>query len=152
MRAGPAAASLVLLALGGCSGSSGHPSAPGSATSLWSARVPYVGDNSRVTTLIDEIGFAGARGYTVELRTAAPPYALAISLKDPEKPFDATDVSGPATLLLGLIANLDEVSITDGQHGLSLTAAAASRDLGHDVKQLGRDRPSLARYLERARD
>jgi hypothetical protein len=54
-------------------------------------------------------------------------------------------------LLLGLVANLDEVSITAGQDSYSLAAAAASRDLGHDVKLLGRDRASLVRYLERAR-
>ena len=86
----------------------------------------------------------------VEMRTDEPPYALAISLEDPDKPFD--DFSGQATLLLGLVANLDEVSITTEQGGYSLSATAASRDLGHDVKQLGQAQSSLVRYLERASD
>ena len=148
-RAAAAAASLVLLAVGGCGGSP-SPTATSSAASLWSARVPYVGDNSRVTSLIDEIGLAGAGGYEVELRTAEPPYTMAISLEDLDQPFDAADFSDQAVLLLGLIANLDEVSITAEQDGSSLSAAAASRDLGHDVKQLGRDRSSLVRHLELA--
>lgn len=147
-----AAASLVLLALGGCGGSSEHPNAASSAESLWAARVPYVGDNSRVTSLVNETGLAGVGSYSIELHTAEPPYALAIALKDPDKPFDATDFSGQATLLLGLVANLNEVSITAGQDRYSLSAAAASQDLGYDVKQLGRDQPSLVRYLERASD
>jgi len=146
-----AAASLVLLVAGGCGGSPDDPDAASRAESLWAARVAYVGDNARVTSLVDQT-LAGASGYTVELHTAAPPYALTIALEDLDEPFDDTDFSSQATLLLGLVANLDEVSVTAGQDGYSLSAAAASRDLGHDVKQLGQDQSSLVRYLERTSD
>ena len=150
-RAPAAAASLVLIALGGCGGPSGE-SDRSRAESLWSARVAYVGDNSRVTALIDAIGLAGAGGYEVELSTAEAPHSMAISLEDLDQPFDAADVCDQAILLLGLIENLDEVSITADQDGCSSSAASASRDLGHDVKQLGRDRSSLVRHLELASD
>lgn len=146
-----APASLVLLALVGCGGSSERSDAASLAESLWSARVPYAGDSSRVTALVDEIGF-GAAGHEVELRTAEPPYALTVSLQEPGGPIDQTDVSGQATLLLGLVANLDEVSISAGQDRYTVTADAASRQLGHDVKDLGRDQPTLVRYLERTDD
>jgi Domain of unknown function (DUF4825) len=147
-----AAVLLVLLASGGCGGASEDPDAASSAQSLWTARVPYVGENSRVASLVNEIGVAGAGSYRLELHTAEPPYALTIALTDPGKPFDTVDFSGPATLLLGLVTNLDEVFITAGQSGYSLSAAAASRDLGYDVKQLGRDQPSLEQYLAQASD
>ena len=111
-----------------------------------------MGNNSRVTSLVNQTGLAGTGNYSSELHTAEPPHALAIALKDPGKPSNATDFSGQATLLLGLFANPHEVAITAGQDRYSLSAAAASQELGHDVKQLGRDQPSLVRYLERASD
>lgn len=146
------AASLVFLALAGCGGSSEHLDAAGRAESLWSSRAPYVGDNSRVTALVEEVGLAHAGSYSIKLQTAKPPYGLTIDLKRPDKPFDATDFSGQATLLLGLVTNLDKVSITSGEDGYSLHAAAASQDLGYDVKQLGREQRTLVRYLERTSD
>ena len=105
-----------------------------------------------MTALVDETDPAGAGGYTLELGTAEPPYTLTVALDDPDEPFDPDDVRRQATLLLGLVGNLDEVSITDGQDDYSLTAAQASHDLGHDVKRLGQDQQTLVRYLERAGD
>lgn len=69
-----------------------------------------------------------------------------------DKPFDRTDFSGLTTFLLGLVANLDQVSVTSSEHACSLTAAAASKDLGYDVKELGRDQIRLTAYLDANRD
>jgi hypothetical protein len=69
-----------------------------------------------------------------------------------DKPFDDVDFSAGATLMLGLVANLDTVSVTSGEHSYSLTASDASTALGFDVKELGRDEAKLAAYLDRARD
>ncbi len=105
-----------------------------------------------MTALVNEVGLARAGSYSIELHTAKPPYGLTIALERPDKPFDATDFSDHATLLLGLVANLDQVSISAGEDDYFLHAAAASRDLGYDVKQLGRDQRTLVRYLERTSD
>ena len=69
-----------------------------------------------------------------------------------DKPFDNTDFSGNATLLLGLVANLDTVSVTSDGHAYSLTSAGASQQLGYDVKELGRDRSRLDAYVAASHD
>ena len=143
-----ALALLMLVALTGCGGSPKDLDVPSRAQSLWSSRVRYLGDSSRVAALAREVGPAPEGSYSISLQTAKPPYALTIELERSHKPFDATDFSEPATLLLGLVANLDKVSVTTSGHAYSLTAAAASRDLGYDVKELGRDQSRLTAYLD----
>ena len=143
-----ALALLMLVALTGCGGSPKDPDVPSRAQSLWSSRVRYLGDSSRVAALAREVGPAPEGSYSISLQTAKPPYALTIELERSHKPFDATDFSEPATLLLGLVANLDKVSVTSSGHAYSLAAAVASRDLGYDVKELGRDQSRLMAYLD----
>jgi len=105
-----------------------------------------------VAALVRDVGLAHAASYSMKLQTAKPPYEMTIYLERPDKPFDATDFSDQATLLLGLIANLEKVSISSGNDNYSLTTAAASQDLGYNVKRLGRDRKMLAGYLDQASD
>lgn len=143
-----ALALLMLVALTGCDGSANDLDVPSRAESLWSSRVRYLGDSSRVAALTREVGPAPEGSYSISLQTAKPPYALTIELERLHKPFDATDFSEPATLLLGLVTNLDKVSVTASGHAYSLTAAAASKDLGYDVKELGRDQRRLTAYLD----
>ena len=100
------------------------------AQSLWSARSAYVGDSSRATALVRGAGFGPAGSYRIELQTARPPYAMTVALTGLDKPFAAVDFSENATLLLGLVANLDKVSVTSGAQAYSLTSAGASRELG----------------------
>ena len=119
---------------------------------MWSARSAYVGDNSRVMALVREVGPGTEGSYSIVLQTAKPPYAMTVALTRLDKPFDSTDFSGNATLLLGLVANLDKVSFTSGKHVYSLTAAGASKELGYDVKDLGRDQGKLSAYLDSSRD
>jgi len=138
----------TLVASAGC----GTADTADSAESLWAARSPHVGDNSRVASLVEALGVGGSGGYDLELQTARAPFGLTVTVQDPEKPFADTDHSGDATLLLGLVANLDEVTITAGPDAFSLSTDAASQELGYDVKQLGRDRAALERYLEQAED
>jgi hypothetical protein len=140
---------IVAAALSGCSGSGSAQSAESSgAESLWSSRTAYVGDNSRVVALARQAGLASLGDYSVSLQTAHEPYGLTIAVEDPDDPVDRDDVSDAATLLLGLIGNLDEVSVTAGEQAFSFTADSVSDDLGYDVKNLGRDRSRLAAYLE----
>ena len=99
-----------------------------------------------------EVGPGSEGSYSILLQTAKPPYAMTVALTRLDKPFDRTDFSGQATLLLGLVANLDEVSVISGEHAYSLTAAGASEELGYDVKDLGRDQSKLRAYLDSSRD
>ena len=148
-----AAGLLIGVALTGCGTSTSDTSDTSStAQSLWSARSAYVGDNSRVAALVHEVGPGPEGSYSIVLQTAKPPYAMTVALAELDKPFDRTDFSGKATLLLGLVANLDKVSVTSGEHAYSLTAADASKELGYDVKDLGRDQGKLTAYLDSSRD
>ena len=92
-------------------------------------------------------GFGPAGSYTLSLWTTRQPYAVTIAVTDPAKPFEATDLSGPATLLLGTVTNLDAVHVTVQGRTYSLTAREATATLGHDVKTLGTDRAALDDYL-----
>lgn len=144
---------LIGVALSGCGTSTSEQSdASSKAQSLWSARSAYVGDNSRVAALASEVGLGSEGSFSIVLQTAKPPYAMTVAFTRLDKPFDRTDFSGQATLLLGLVANLDEVSVTSGEHVYALTAAGASEQLGYDVKDLGRDQSKLTAYLDSNRD
>ena len=117
------------------------------AQSLWSARTQYVGDGSRVVALVNKAGFGPQGSYRVALQTATTPYGMTVSFQRLDKPFDDVDFTEGATLLLGLVDNLDHVSVTSGEHAYSLSAAGASTKLGYDVKDLGRDQSRLTAYL-----
>ena len=145
----------MLLALSGCGAASNDAQqAKTDAQSLWSLRTPYVGDNSRVIKLVGELFASPGATYTLTLHTARRPYALTIKLAGLAKPFESIDFSEQETLLLGLVGNVDVVSIepASGGPGHVLTTAAASQVLGHDVKDLGRDQRSLAAYLRAEAD
>ena len=138
---------LIIPALSGCADLRDEPSAPSSAQSLWSARTPYAGDNSRVAALVHVLSPGPEASYSISLQTANTPYTLTIEMEHLGKPFDGTDFSEQATLLLGLVDNLDEVSVTSHGQAYSLSAPAASKELGYDVKELGRDKGRLTAYV-----
>lgn len=154
MRARVATGVLVIgLLLGGCATpNSEQPDQSARAQSLWSARIDVLGDSSRVAALANQAGFGPAGTFSLSPQTPPPPYALTVTFDHLDKPFDDVDFSANATLMLGLVANLDTVSVTSGGHSYSLTASDASTALGYDVKKLGRDEATLASYLDLARD
>jgi hypothetical protein len=114
---------------------------------LWAGRTAYVGDSSKVVALVDAAGFGPRGSYSVALWTTRPPYAVTVTLSDPAKPFDTTDLAGPATLLLGTVTNLDTVHVTSAGQTYTLTARQATATLGRDVKTLGTDRAALEDYV-----
>jgi hypothetical protein len=128
-------------------GASGSVAAEDRTQALWADRTAYVGDNSTVIALVGDAGFGPAGSYSLSLWTTRPPYAVTIAVTDPAKPLDATDLTGPATLLLGMVTNLDAVHVTGPGSTFSLTAREATARLGHDVKTLGTDRTALADYV-----
>lgn len=129
-----------------------QPDQSARAKSLWSARTDVAGGSSRVDALANQAGFGPAGTFSLSLQTQQSPYALTVAFDHLDKPFDEVDFSADATLLLGLVANLDTVSVTSGGHAYSLPASDASTTLGYDVKELGRDETTLASYLVLARD
>lgn len=150
---------LAAAALAGCTTSepdaTGASAGAGSETqaqALWAHRTAYVGDNSRVIALVGDAGFGPAGSYSLSLWTTSKPYAVTVALTHPAKPFETTDFSAPATLLLGTVTNLDAVHVTAEGKTYSLTAAEASTSLGHDVKTLGTDRAALDGYLRSLQD
>jgi hypothetical protein len=145
-----------VVALAGCSSSPADAPSPGGsgsvaagdrAQALWADRTAYVGDNSKVIALVGDAGFGLVGSYSLSLWTTRPPYAVTITVTNPAKPLDATDLIGPATLLLGTVSNLDAVHVIGPGSTFSLTAREATAALGHDVKRLGTERAALTDYV-----
>ena len=148
---------LALTATAGCTGGSPSPPTPdhssSGATSLWADRTAYTGDSSRVATLVKDVGFGEmASTYTLALQTEREPYGVTISVVGLDKAADTVDFTPQATLLLGLVENLDEVRVVAEGHTFTLTADEASRALGTDVKSLGRTEARLGEYLRSLND
>lgn len=144
---------VIPVALGGCAAPGSQQSdASDRAQYLWTARTDFVGDSSHVVELANQAGFGPAGTYTISLQTQQPPYAMTVVFDHLDKPFDSVDFSTDATLMLGLVANLDRVSVTSEDDSYSLTASDASTALGYDVKELGRDETTLAEYVDLAHD
>ena len=99
--------------LSGMSASEGSD-ASSQARLLWSPGGAYAGDNSREIALVRGVGPAPEGRYQIRLHTAKRPYALTIDIRRLDKPFDDTDFDRQTTLLLGLVGNLDKVSVTSG--------------------------------------
>jgi len=118
------------------------------AANLYKLRLDYVGDNSGVSRLVQATGLEFAGDYTLELKTSEKPYGLKLNYSRVNDKFEIIDFSQYSTELLGLIKNLDYVEITDGKSTHRLTAAEASKALGHDVKEFGTDPSKLEDYLK----
>lgn len=118
------------------------------AANLYKLRLDYLGDNSGVSRLVKETGLEFAGDYTLELKTTEQPYGLKVIYSNSNDKFEIIDFSQYSTELLGLIKNLDYVEITNGKYTHKLTAAEASKTLGHDVKKFGTDPSKLEQYLK----
>lgn len=146
------------IALAGCTSpgtSPGGTGTPSRADELWKQRTDFVGDNSRVIWLTRAAGFGPDGSYTISLQTATKPYGLTVTFdkgangtEATDKPFDQTDFTSASTLLLGTVANLDAVHVKAPGHSFDLTAAQATKQLGYDVKTLGRDQQKLTAYVD----
>lgn len=147
-----ALALVVIASLTGCGGPTGEPEELSYTQWLWSHRTAHTGDSSRVAALVRGVGPAPEGSYRIRLHTVKRPYALTIDIRRLDKPFDRTDFDRQTTLLLGLVGNLDEVSVTSGAGSYSVTTASSSRELGYDVKELGRDQATLDAYLDASQD
>lgn len=147
---------LLLLAstvLAGCGGGQPHDDAAArQVKALWADRTPYTGDNPKVVALAQDAAFGPTGSYTIALQTDTVPYSATVSFSQLEKPFDTIDFSSSATLLLGTVGNLGEVSVRFEGTSYTLTAGSASMKLGYDVKALGRDQQRLSGYVQSLQD
>lgn len=153
---------VVATTLGACSGSDGtdgdgprllatSPTSTGQlAETLWVDRSEHVGDNSKVIALVADVGLTAPGRPTLELQTSTRPYGVTIRYADGVH-VDPAELTRPATLLLGTIGNLGRVRVEADGTTFTLSAADATRALGHDVKRLGQDRSALEAYLREAR-
>ena len=143
-------AAALCLALAGCGSAVGPESAGASrAADLFAARTAYLGDNSSVMSLINMVAPVSGGSYTMELQTAHAPLGLTVTLRRLIKPLADTDFNQPATLLLGLIGNVDVVTFAAGSETHTFTSTSASKTAGFDVKKLGKDQKALADYLSK---
>lgn len=98
------------------------------------ARVKYLGDNSKVSNLLDVLG-AGALGeYTIALKTDKEPYGLTINYSN-LKNEAGKDL---AYYALALIENLSVVEVNYGDHSYRLTKDEADDAVKGDIKDYGR--------------
>jgi hypothetical protein len=144
------------VALAGCtalpSSSEQDPPALDRAHSLWLGRTAYAGDSSKVVALAEGAGLASVGSMALRLDTDAPPYGLTVAYDSVGKPFEAVDFTPQATLMLGLVGNLERVEVTSGERSQTFTSAEVSRQLGYDVKTLARDEAKLREYLASLED
>lgn len=108
---------------------------------LWDDKTDYIGENDNVVKLASDVGF---RDYTVELETEKEPYGLIVKVKDDDIP---ENLERECVLLLGLIDNLDHVTIITDSNTYTMNVDQARSVLKYDVKKLNKSKPLLERYL-----
>lgn len=93
---------------------SGSGSLSSSAMRLYALKNPYIGDAAADGKLLNALGIGDFGDYKLELFTAERPYILQINFQNEPSDPDALDAAmfEPATLLLALIDNLEEVRWT----------------------------------------
>ncbi len=89
-----------------------QPAEPVYATinSLCDKATEYVGDNSAVMGIANDLGFGVYGDYTIELQTEKEPYGVTVKYKGDVKDYDFKRES---IIMIGLIGNLDYVDIKD---------------------------------------
>ena len=120
---------------------------------LWSHRTAYAGVTC-TGGCAGARGRSGARGQLpgCRLHTAKRPYALTIDIRRLDKPFDHTDFDRQATLLLGLVGNLDKVSVTSSARLLLPDDRVVLPRARVRREGAGPDRARLDAYLDASQD
>ncbi len=129
-------------------------------------KTPYVGNNSKVVTLIDIVSDSlTIQRKTVELHTTAPPYGITINYAEPDEAGDMEDALAEAhlrdalfarsILLFSLIDNVDSITstITNERDG-ALSAYSYTREMaeqwaGGDVRKYAENSSTLIDLIDR---
>ena len=85
------------------------------AARLYALKTPYIGDNSAVSAILEELGIAELiGGYTLELHTEAAPYGLTLHLQPEDETLTRTDIDAVmgryGYFVLALVDNAGYVS------------------------------------------
>lgn len=111
-------------------------------TDYYNARVQYVGDNSKVISLLNVLGVNDLGEYTIVLTTDKEPYGLTINyseLKDNlnENYFKDIEKIEYAFYLLSLVENLSFVDVNYKTHNYHLDIEKANKLINGEIKDYG---------------
>lgn len=128
------------------------------AIDLHQARVPLIGDNSKVINLLGALRTNQQGSYTIKLMTSARPYGLEVIFNDlsPHSSIAAVTrrSTDAAVLFLALTDNAEYVTwrfpagtVTPSE--LMITTADANSHIGEDVKALGKTQSGVDSILQK---
>lgn len=111
-------------------------------------RVQYLGDNSKVSELLDKIGASNLGEYTIALQTEKQPYELTINYlnlknKSDEEKFGNIERIDYAYFALALIENLNGIDIHYKNYNYHLTTDEANEFIRGDIKEYGKTTKGL---------
>lgn len=114
----------------------------------YDTRVQYIGDNSKVSELLNVIGAGDLGEYTIALKTDKDPYGLTVNyskLKNigEEEKFKNTDQINYAYFALALIENLSEVDINYDGHNYHFEIEEANKRVKGNIKDYGDSKEKL---------
>ncbi len=129
-------------------------SAAYNAEVLLKYKTPYVGDNSKVVTLIDNLKYAGFRG-SVSLQTRNTPYGITVdydlSNADTDKEQVETAFRNNAAVLFSLIDNVDAVDFNiNGKNGAAkyqYTRGELQEAFGKDLREYKKNSAEFQAFL-----
>lgn len=114
---------------------------------IYSLATDYTGDNSKVSGLLDAIGFGKYGDYEIQLQTAAEPYGLTVKYKGQAAQNGDYDFQRECVMMLGMIGNLEYIEIKDVDSNIVRYDTNVTKSLlMYDVKQMARDRAVLESY------
>lgn len=129
------------LAMTGCSSAS-ESQEKEKFEAYYDSRVQHVGDNSKVSELLNVLGVGDLGEYTIALTTDKEPYGLTVTyttLKDAgdEAKLENGDRIDFAYFALALIENLNEIDVNFKDYNFSLSTEQANEIVDGDIKDYG---------------
>jgi len=114
----------------------------------YNSRVQYIGDNSKVSELLNVIGVDDLGEYTIVLRTDKEPYGLTINYSKfknigDEAKFKNMDRIDYAYFALALIENLNEIDVNYNGYNYHLSTEQANEQVKGDIKNYGSSKEKL---------
>jgi len=108
----------------------------------YDSRVQYVGDNSKVSELLNVLGVGDLGEYTIALNTDKEPYGLTVNFsKLSDASYEAKLENGDridfAYFALALIENLNEIDVNYKDYNYHLSREQANEMVDGDIKDFG---------------
>jgi beta-lactamase regulating signal transducer with metallopeptidase domain len=124
------------------------------AAALFKFKTPYVGDNSKVVNLVNNLPYAEMRG-EISLQTESQPYGVTVDYDFSFADFDTRQIGATfrdnAVVLFALIDNVDVVEFNvigaDGPPKYLYTRAEVQKGYGQDLREYSKDTGALETLL-----